>query len=150
MKFTTAAIAAFALACPAFAEDVQTAHLTFRGVDKEALYEEAVLADGTKHETGSTRHIALIDAPDYQASMFCDFDFILPPGGETPKTEFTIGDDGHTGQVKITPPTPISSLSCKGYCVQSLGICNGVGTVGPQVCCNGYCAANHCRPWDGV
>jgi len=49
-------------------------------------------------------------------------------------------------QYAVGPPQPIDSVTCSGTCLQTYGDCyvNGqyVGS-----CCNGYCAANKCRPW---
>lgn len=155
MKFTSTALSAVALlVSSSVADDApQTAHLTFRDTDKAAAYSLTVLADGT--QVGTDRDhlgtkIALVDAPDYNAAVLCDFSFATPPGAPTPKTAFTIGDDGHTGQVSIDPPTGIMSVRCEGHCVPNLGTCNGADGQPPKLCCNGYCAADHCRPWDGI
>lgn len=129
----------------------QTAHLLFRGADAQALYSMSVVADGTAHATSDTdTAVALVDAPDYNAAVLCDLDFALPAGATPPAHEFTIGDDGRTGQVKITPPTPVRAIRCQGTCVGTQGTCNGADGQGPKLCCNGYCAANLCRPWNGV
>ncbi|OAA74879.1 hypothetical protein LEL_06867 [Akanthomyces lecanii RCEF 1005] len=129
----------------------QTAHLLFRGPDAKPLYSMSVLADGAVRATSDTDSaVSLIDAPDYNAAVLCDLDFALPPGARQPEHEFTVGADGHTGQVQITPPTPVRGIRCQGSCVETLGTCNGASGQAPKLCCNGYCAANLCRPWDGV
>lgn len=131
----------------------QTAHLTFRGPDGNPLYSMSVLADGAVRATSDdgASAVSAIDAPDYNAAVLCDLDFALPPGAPgPPEHEFAVGADGHTGQVRITPPTPIRAVRCLGECVETLGTCNGASGQPPRLCCNGYCAANLCRPWDGV
>ncbi|KAJ6787625.1 hypothetical protein PWT90_08214 [Aphanocladium album] len=102
------------------ADSVQTAHLLFRDPSAAPVYNLAVLADGSMHDTGDAHTpISLVDAPDYNAATLCAFDFELADGASSPKTEFTIGDDGHTGQVKISPPTPVKGISCVGTCAST-------------------------------
>ncbi|KAJ3493641.1 hypothetical protein NLG97_g4609 [Lecanicillium saksenae] len=121
------------------------------GPGRAPVYNLSVVADGSAHDTGNAHtSISLVDAPDYNAATLCDFDFELADGAAPPKHEFTIGEDGHTGQVKISPPTPVKGIKCQGSCVSNYGTCNGADGQGPKLCCNGFCAADKCRPWDGV
>ena len=140
--------------------DVQTVHLTFHG--GPASYSMAFPADGKVYQTSMflfflffsfskinsvlTRldnniAVNIIDAPDYNAISQCTF--------YTPGEKALVGGiDTKTGagQVIIGPPQPVTGVSCVGMCVPTYSDCYRDGQyVGP--CCNGFCAANKCRPW---
>ncbi|KAM5347170.1 hypothetical protein ACJ41O_010175 [Fusarium nematophilum] len=136
------AIFASALARPGLVErdDVQTLHLTFHG--GPASYELSFPADGRRRNTNNGINVNIIDAPDYNAFSQCTF----YTDGEKTLVQ-SIGDDG-SQHVVVGPPQPIIAVSCEGMCVPTYGECydsNGQ-PVGP--CCNGFCAADRCRPWD--
>ncbi|PHH88345.1 hypothetical protein CDD83_7643 [Cordyceps sp. RAO-2017] len=121
-----------------------TAHLTFRAASSEETYTMAVLADGNPVKTGhETLAVGLVDAPDYLAQTFCNFQM----SGEA-SISSKIASDNVTQQVVIDPPQPILSVSCRGFCVGIYGACYGSDGqyVGP--CCNGVCIATRCRPWN--
>ncbi|OAA47973.1 hypothetical protein ISF_09505 [Cordyceps fumosorosea ARSEF 2679] len=147
MKSTALAILPL-LASAAPSHPPQTAHLTFLSSSLQPLYNLSVLANGIPHPSPDlTSAVARVAAPDYNAAALCALDF----GGQGPPPEhvFVIGEDGHTGQVRIEPPTAVRAISCEGVCVDNYARCDGGGR-GPRLCCNGYCAASLCRPWDGV
>lgn len=152
MKFTAATITTFALLCSASAEEeypINTANLTFYQSSGQLAYHLSVYADGGANPTHDwNTKVGYLDAPDYLASSFCHYEYNLPAGAPEPKTRDTIAPDGRTGRVVFDPPTGIRDVRCKGFCVGQQGVCNGNGVI-PKVCCNGYCAADLCRPWDG-
>lgn len=157
----TIGMAAAALAHPLEARDVQTVHLTFHG--GPASYQLALPANGQKVNTSTSspaqsslckrttadhlptppdNNIAvnIIDAPDYNAISQCTF---YTNGQKALVSGIT--PDG-LQQVIVGPPQPITAVSCEGMCVPTYGDCYANGQfVGP--CCNGFCAANKCRPW---
>ncbi|ATY62181.1 hypothetical protein A9K55_008943 [Cordyceps militaris] len=144
MRFTTLAASALTAA----PSPPQTAHLTFLDRSAAALYQLAVVADNRTYATPPSLPVARIAAPDYNAAALCDLVFAQPAAA--PEHVFVIGEDGRTGQVRIEPPTPVAGIRCAGVCVANYGTCNGADGRGPRLCCNGYCAANLCRPWNGV
>ncbi|KAI4865978.1 hypothetical protein F4820DRAFT_418278 [Hypoxylon rubiginosum] len=145
MKFSSTVLFGLGLvagshAHPLEERDVQVAHLTFHG--GPASYDLAVPADGTLVYTNNDLSISIIDAPDYNAGSQCTFN--------------TAGDkalvssiDTQTGMQSLIvgPPQPIISVSCQGSCIPTYGACfvNGQYT---GACCNGFCAATRCRPWN--
>ncbi|KPM38661.1 hypothetical protein AK830_g7924 [Neonectria ditissima] len=145
MKFTSAilGVCSFtgALARPSVEsrDSVQTVHLTFHG--GPASYTMAFPADGKVRATHKGISVNIIDAPDYNAFQQCQF---KTKGDKT--LVQSIGDGG-LQQIVVGPPQPIISVSCKGMCVPTYGECyKNNQYVGP--CCNGFCAADRCRPWD--
>ncbi|KAI0595165.1 hypothetical protein F4775DRAFT_595519 [Biscogniauxia sp. FL1348] len=145
MKFSQPLILALglfseSLAHPLDERDVQVAHFTFHG--GPASYELAVPADGSVVPTNNGISVNIIDAPDYNAIVQCTFN----TAGE--KTLVSgISPDG-IQQIIVGPPQPIISVSCQGSCVPTYGQCYGTDGqyIGP--CCNGFCAATRCRPWN--
>ncbi|KAI1100366.1 hypothetical protein F4804DRAFT_319190 [Jackrogersella minutella] len=145
MKFSNAILLSLGLivsssAHPLDERDVQVAHLTFHG--GPASYDLAVPADGTVVNTNSDISISIIDAPDYNAINQCTFN--------TASEKSLAGSiNTQTGlqSIIVGPPQPIISVSCQGSCIPTYGECftNGQYT-GP--CCNGFCAATRCRPWN--
>ncbi|ETS78577.1 hypothetical protein PFICI_10639 [Pestalotiopsis fici W106-1] len=137
MKFTLSLLGLGLLACAS--ADVQTVHLTFHG--GPAQYSLTIPADGQVYQTNNDISVSIIDAPDYNAISQCTF--------------YTVGDKTLVGgitseglqQVLVGPPQPITGVSCYGFCVGIYGDCYDINGqfVGP--CCNGYCAADKCRPW---
>ena len=148
MKFLST-IAAAALAGTAFAavpaerRDVQTAHFTFHA--GPVNYTMAVPADGNVYPTNSNLNVNIIDANDFNAYSGCTFVTNLP----VTKVQSI---DTKTGEQHIIlgPPAVVTGVSCHGFCVPNYSNCydNNGQNVGP--CCNGFCAANKCRPWNGV
>ncbi|KAI1843786.1 hypothetical protein JX266_010045 [Neoarthrinium moseri] len=145
MKFTLFAalslgVTANSNATPLDARDgVQTVHLTFHG--GPASYSLTIPADGKIHQTNNGISVNIIDAPDYNAISQCTF---YTAGQKTLVSGIT---DKGLQQVIVGPPQPITAVSCQGMCVGIYGDCydhNGQ-FVGP--CCNGFCAADKCRPW---
>lgn len=136
-----AVILGSALAHPTIEErDFQTVHLIFHA--GPASYEMAFPADGLAHPTNSDLSVNIIDAPDFYAQQ-CTFNT-----AQEKTLVFGLSHDAQPfGQVIVGPPQPIISVSCVGTCVYTYGDCyNSQGQyVGP--CCNGFCAANKCRPW---
>ncbi|KAI5463962.1 hypothetical protein BGZ63DRAFT_481218 [Mariannaea sp. PMI_226] len=120
--------------------DVQTVKLTFHG--GPASYTMEFPADGQTRQTNSDISVNIIDTPDYNAFSQCIFN----TAGEKTLVR-SIGQNG-LQQIIVGPPQPILSVSCHGMCVPTYGECyNTTGQyVGP--CCNGFCAADRCRPWD--
>jgi hypothetical protein len=87
--------------------------------------------------------VAVIEAPDYNAYSQCVF---RSAGDAQVSFTSSISPDG-TNLVLVGPPQAIVSVKCEGMCVPNHSDCYANGQpVGP--CCNGYCAANKCRPWN--
>ncbi|GAB1318126.1 hypothetical protein MFIFM68171_08336 [Madurella fahalii] len=147
MKYLALLASALGLAAasviPLEQRDVQTVHLKFRAGPAE--YDMAFPADGAERLTNSNLAVNIIEAPDYNAYSQCDFRTV--DGAEVTFAS-SISPDG-IGLVLVGPPQPIVAVSCQGMCVPNYSNCYENGQlVGP--CCNGYCAANKCRPWNGV
>ncbi|UNI22338.1 hypothetical protein JDV02_008234 [Purpureocillium takamizusanense] len=139
----SAALLSLAIAS-ASAADVQTAHLKFRASSSSETYDLVVKANGHPVDTGhADLAVRLVDAPDYLAYSLCRFATPRPV-----KLSTTIADDNVTQQVVLDPPQPVLSVSCEGMCVGTYGACYDTNGqfVGP--CCNGFCAATRCRPWN--
>jgi hypothetical protein len=84
--------------------------------------------------------VNIIDAPDYNAYGQCQF---MTAGQATLASGFS---STGVNQIHVGPPQPVLGVSCQGMCVPTYGECFRNGQyVGP--CCNGFCAANRCRPW---
>ncbi|KAL0938473.1 uncharacterized protein CTRU02_205083 [Colletotrichum truncatum] len=145
MKFAATLLANLALALPSLSQPLeerdvfQTVHLTFRG--GPASYQLNIPADGQIYPTNNDLSINIIDAPDYNAIYQCTFH----TNGEKALVS-GITPQG-IQQVIIGPPQPVTGVSCFGFCVGTYENCYGSDGqyIGP--CCNGYCAANKCRPW---
>ncbi|KAK0738019.1 hypothetical protein B0T18DRAFT_440922 [Schizothecium vesticola] len=121
------------------ADPPQTVHLTFHG--GPASYSLSFPADGVIRQTNNNIAVNIIDAPDYNALTSCTFytsgEKALV-GGVDPTTG--------AGQIIIGPPQPVTAVRCEGFCVPTYSDCYRNGQyVG--ACCNGFCAANKCRPW---
>ncbi|KAI1801329.1 hypothetical protein F4811DRAFT_534880 [Daldinia bambusicola] len=145
MKFSAIALFGVSLiagssAHPVEERNVQVAHLTFHG--GPASYDLAVPADGSVVNTNNDISVSIIDAPDYNAISQCTFN-------TADEKTLVSSIDTQTGlqSIIVGPPQPIISVSCQGSCVPTWGVCfsNGQYT-GP--CCNGFCAATRCRPWN--
>ncbi|KAI0007461.1 hypothetical protein F4779DRAFT_502716 [Xylariaceae sp. FL0662B] len=130
-----------ALTHPLEDRDVQVAHLVFHG--GPASYELDVPADGTVIPTNNGISVSIIDANDYNAFTQCTFNTL----GEKTLVSSVNTEDG-SQHVIVGPPQPIVSVSCLGMCVPVYGQCYDTNGqyVGP--CCNGFCAATRCRPWN--
>ncbi|KAI5918703.1 hypothetical protein F4810DRAFT_558420 [Camillea tinctor] len=145
MKFSQPLILALgllseSLAHPLDERDVQVAHLTFHG--GPASYTLDVPADGSVVPTNNDISVNIIDTPDYNAISQCTFN----TAGEKALVS-GISPEG-VQQIIVGPPQPIISVSCQGSCVPTYGQCYGTDGqyIGP--CCNGFCAASRCRPWN--
>ncbi|KAI2615805.1 hypothetical protein GGS26DRAFT_454570 [Hypomontagnella submonticulosa] len=119
---------------------VQVAHLTFHG--GPASYDLAVPADGTVINTNNDIAVSIIDAPDYNAINQCTFNTV----GEKTLAS-SINTQTGLQSIIVGPPQRIISVSCQGTCIATYGMCFDNGQyIGP--CCNGFCAATRCRPWN--
>ncbi|KAI1134259.1 hypothetical protein F5Y05DRAFT_422827 [Hypoxylon sp. FL0543] len=145
MKFTSSVLTALGLVAGSLAHpledrDVQVAHLTFHG--GPASYQLAVPADGSVVKTNNGISVDTIDAPDYNAINQCTFN-------TASQKTLVSSINTQTGlqSIIVGPPQPIISVSCQGSCIPTYGECytNGQYT---GACCNGFCAATRCRPWN--
>ncbi|KAI1211178.1 uncharacterized protein F4807DRAFT_419288 [Annulohypoxylon truncatum] len=145
MKFSSAILFGIGLvasssAHPLEERDVQVAHLTFHG--GPASYDLAVPADGSVVNTNNDISVSIIDAPDYDAITQCTFN-------TASEKTLVSSIDTQTGlqSIIVGPPQPIISVSCNGACTPTYGVCfDGGKYLAP--CCNGFCAATRCRPWN--
>ncbi|RYP64625.1 hypothetical protein DL770_009160 [Monosporascus sp. CRB-9-2] len=146
MQFFKATILGLSLATASLSQpledrQVQIITLTFHG--GAASYELAVPTDGTVIPTNNNMDVSIIDTPDYNAISQCTFN----TAGVADLQPYVTPDG--LQQIIVGPPQPIISVSCEGTCVPTWGECYINGQwVGP--CCDGFCAANRCRPWNIV
>ncbi|KAI8245338.1 hypothetical protein K4K55_002338 [Colletotrichum sp. SAR 10_96] len=145
MKFAATLLTALAFVLPALGhpleerDDVQTVHLTFHG--GPASYDLAIPADGNTYPTNNNIAIDKIDANDYFAYSNCQFN----TAGEKTLVQ-SINNQNGDQAIIVGPPQPIISVSCQGFCLGIYGDCYKNGQF-VALCCNGFCAANKCRPW---
>ncbi|KAK3997857.1 hypothetical protein QBC44DRAFT_354347 [Cladorrhinum sp. PSN332] len=146
MKYLTVLAAALGLASagaiPLEERDVQTVQLTFYA--GPTSYTMSIPADGTTHPTNQNNlNVNIIGSTNYDIFRLCKFNYKPPASG----TVTLVGSvSSNENQVLVGPPAPIISVSCQGFCVPIYSDCYRNGQfVG--LCCNGYCAANKCRPW---
>ncbi|KAM3069000.1 hypothetical protein ACMFMG_004175 [Clarireedia jacksonii] len=139
MRFSIPALALAtltgALAAPT---DFFGVDITFAG--GPASYELTIPADGQVHPTGNDLSVSLIRSSNFDVYHLCTFYH---------DSDVTLVNNG--GIVSVGPPTPITGVSCpitEGNCIPTYGDCYSpftgqfLGT-----CCDGYCAANKCRPF---
>ncbi|KAK4463512.1 hypothetical protein QBC42DRAFT_337523 [Cladorrhinum samala] len=135
-------LASTASAVPLEERAVQTVNLKFYA--GPATYTMTIPADGQVHPTNhNDLNVNIIESSDYDIFRLCQFHYD-PPASGTVTLVSSIA--GNANQVFVGPPTPIKSVSCQGVCLTIYQDCYINGQfVAP--CCNGYCAANKCRPW---
>ncbi|RYP08223.1 hypothetical protein DL764_002038 [Monosporascus ibericus] len=133
-------LAAASLSQPLEDRQIEVLFFTFHG--GPASYELGVPADGTLIPTNHNDFsVNIIDVPGYNAIEQCTFN----TAGQATLRPY-VSQDGMQ-QIIVGPPQPIISVSCEGNCVPTYGQCYINGQfVGP--CCDGFCAANRCRPWN--
>ncbi|KAK0721272.1 hypothetical protein B0T21DRAFT_294849 [Apiosordaria backusii] len=140
LTFLTAALVGLASATPTPAieeRDVQTVSITFRG--GPASYSLTFPANGQEVLTNNALSVSIIES-SYLISSFCTF---TTDGQKALQPSIS---SGGLNQLFVGPPQPIRSVRCQGFCLPVYGDCYRNGQyVGP--CCNGFCAANKCRPW---
>ncbi|KAK4166904.1 hypothetical protein QBC43DRAFT_367826 [Cladorrhinum sp. PSN259] len=120
----------------------QTVHLTFYA--GPTSYTMTIPADGNTYPTNhNDLNINIIGSTDYDIYRLCKFNYAPPASGTVTLVSSIAGNEN---QVFVGPPVPIVSVSCQGFCLTTYQDCYRNGQfVG--LCCNGYCAANKCRPW---
>ncbi|KAK4446808.1 hypothetical protein QBC34DRAFT_410875 [Podospora aff. communis PSN243] len=124
----------------------QQVHLIFHAAPVQ--YEMTVPADGKFHATPNNGlNVNLIDAPDFNIEQ-CEFHTVKgSPATYVWQTTAspTVGT-WRISQYAVGPPQIITGVTCKGTCLGVYSTCyeNGQFLGG---CCNGYCAANKCRPY---
>ncbi|KAI8627093.1 hypothetical protein F5Y19DRAFT_188558 [Xylariaceae sp. FL1651] len=127
-------------ACPTTAQMV---HLVFHG--GPASYDLTIPADGLPHPTNNGLNINLIDAPDFNIE-WCTFTTHQPVALVWQTTPSPTMPSWLISQYAVGPPQPIDSVRCSGTCLSTYSTCYDNGMyIGS--CCNGYCAADKCRPW---
>lgn len=111
--------------------------------------------------------VNVILSSDYDPIHFCSF---KTTGQATLAASLTQrqADPWPINVVNVGPPQPIISVTCSGFCLGIYGEFSGRGifyrasltsecvadncynSQGQYVgsCCNGFCAANKCRPWN--
>ncbi|KAK3355418.1 hypothetical protein B0H65DRAFT_414648 [Neurospora tetraspora] len=118
----------------------QIAHFYFQAA--ATGYNLTVPADGNWYPTNNGLNVNIITALDFTVTQ-CEFAthqqvafaYQLSGADPYPKEQFAVG-----------PPQPIDRVRCHGYCLQIYQDCYKNGQfVGS--CCNGFCAANKCRPY---
>ncbi|ROV88881.1 hypothetical protein VSDG_08941 [Cytospora chrysosperma] len=151
--FTTLSLAALASghALPRVEEqlherDFQSVTLVFQAA--AASYNMTIPADGQEYFTNSDLNVNLIDAPDFDAYRLCTFKTgnevtLAPSITQRPEDLWPIN------QIAVGPPQAIVSVTCSGTCLGIYDDCYN-STIGMYIgsCCNGFCAANKCRPWN--
>ncbi|KUI58993.1 hypothetical protein VP1G_06239 [Cytospora mali] len=126
--------------------DFQSVTLVFQAA--AASYNLTILADGQEHFTNSDLNVNLIDAPDFDAYHLCSFKTGNGEATLVPSLTQRPEDPWPINQIAVGPPQAIVSVTCSGTCVGVYGDCFN-STNGQYIgsCCDGFCAANKCRPW---
>lgn len=126
-------------------ETPQTAHFTFHSTSS-STYDLDVLTDGSPQLTKKDCKVVSVDINDYNANTQCVFkdtsdkeiEGELRIDNETGDQSLSFGEEGKV----------VKSVSCEGMCLGIYADCYDPSAgmnLGP--CCNGFCAANKCRPW---
>ncbi|KAK5652816.1 hypothetical protein OQA88_9482 [Cercophora sp. LCS_1] len=121
----------------------QQVHLIFHAAPVQ--YEMTIPADGKFHATPNNGlNVNLIDAPDFNIDQ-CEFHTKTQATFVWQTTPSGVGD-WRISQYAVGPPQIITGVTCRGTCLSVYSTCfeNGTYLGG---CCNGYCAANKCRPY---
>ncbi|KAK0619444.1 hypothetical protein B0T14DRAFT_430632 [Immersiella caudata] len=124
----------------------QQVHLIFRAAPVQ--YEMAIPADGKLYPTPKNGlNVNLIDAPDFNIDQ-CEFHTVK----ESPVTYVWQTTNSlsvaswRISQYAVGPPQIITGVTCRGTCLGVYSTCFENGQFLGE-CCNGYCAANKCRPY---
>jgi len=121
----------------------QGAHLIFHAAPVQ--YEMTVPADGHFHPTPNNGlNVNLIDAPDFNIDQ-CEFHTKGPATFVWQTVPSGVGD-WRISQYAVGPPQIITGVTCRGTCLGVYSTCYESGMF-LGTCCNGYCAANKCRPY---
>ncbi|KAK0705530.1 hypothetical protein B0H67DRAFT_499303 [Lasiosphaeris hirsuta] len=119
----------------------QQVHLVFHAAPVQ--YDLTIPADGKFHTTKNGLNVNLIDAPDFNIDQ-CEFKTAGPATYVWQTTPSVY--DWQISQYAVGPPQPIQGVTCHGRCLGVYSTCYENGTYLGS-CCNGYCAANKCRPY---
>ncbi|PSR92434.1 hypothetical protein BD289DRAFT_428883 [Coniella lustricola] len=115
-----------------------------------AAYSLNITADGQEYFTNSDLSINAILAPDYNPNAYCTF--TTASGGAVafePSLVQRPGiDEFPINELVVGPPQPIVSVTCDGFCLGVYGECVDFQGQYTAPCCNGFCAATRCRPWN--
>lgn len=151
MQFSTPTLAlllsTLASANPHSARDdaPQTAHFTFH-TTSSSTYDLDVLTDGSAQITNKNAKVVSVDINDYNAQSQCIF-----KDASDAEIEGELKIDTETGDQSLSfgeGGKVVKSVSCEGLCIGIYSDCYDPSAgmnLGP--CCNGFCAANKCRPW---
>ena len=122
-------------------DPVQTAHLTLHSA--AAQYTLAVPADGSVVPTDVDNIINIIEVSDFFAFTNCKF-------GTDDPVALVDNIDLTTGatDISVGPPSTITNISCEGTCLETFENCVDENGQFVGVCCNGFCAADKCRPFN--
>ncbi|KFH40617.1 hypothetical protein ACRE_086880 [Hapsidospora chrysogenum ATCC 11550] len=149
MKFTqsflTSGLLAGALAAPSrvIPADVQVAHFQFNGESES--YKLNVTADGKVYQTKKDIPVKNINIDDYNANEQCVF---KTTGGKKLDPQFETNSNDGSQMLVLEEAKPIVSVACEGTCIGIYGLCYSENNQPLGLCCNGFCAAKHCRPWN--
>lgn len=151
---TVLALAALASAHAISLADTQALHsrafqpvaLTFQA--GPVSYRLELVADGQEYFINNDLNVNLITAPDFDAYRLCTFKTASDEVTFAPSLTQRPEDFWPINQIAVGPPQNIVSVTCSGTCVGVYGDCYN-STTGQYIgsCCNGFCAANKCRPW---
>ncbi|KAJ4396373.1 hypothetical protein N0V93_000592 [Gnomoniopsis smithogilvyi] len=127
------------------ANSVNSVHLSF--VQGSQSYNLMIPADGREYYTDYTMDISLIRSDNYDPFQYCHFktqggDVALVSGLAQRTRDFW-----PINEVAVGPPTPIVSVKCSGFCLAIAEDCTDSQGESTGPCCNGFCAANKCRPY---
>ncbi|KAF7885135.1 hypothetical protein EAF00_010953 [Botryotinia globosa] len=124
------------VAAPANYFDVD---ITFIG--GPASYSLTIPADGQFHATNNPLSISLIRSSNFDVYNLCTF-----------YHDNAVALVNNGGIISVGPPTPITGVSCQvtdERCIPNYSDCYRNGQFLGS-CCDGFCAANKCRPFSGV
>ncbi|KAF3769151.1 hypothetical protein M406DRAFT_234725, partial [Cryphonectria parasitica EP155] len=123
----------------------QPVSLIFQG--GPASYSLNITADGEEYFTDNDLSVSLILSPNYDPYHYCTFKTasqvaFAPSLVQRPEDLFPINE------IAVGPPQPIISVKCSGVCLGVYGECYNIQGQYVAPCCNGFCAATRCRPWN--
>ncbi|KAH8785201.1 hypothetical protein F5883DRAFT_83950 [Diaporthe sp. PMI_573] len=126
--------------------DFQRVSLNFQA--GPVSYRMEFVADGQEYFTNNDLNVNLITAPDFDAYRLCTFKTASDEVTFAPSLTQQPGDPWPINQIAVGPPQKIVSVTCSGTCIGIYGDCYN-STNGQYIgsCCNGFCAANKCRPF---
>ncbi|CAD6443458.1 3de85bb1-28ca-40a6-a6d2-c913737ebea1 [Sclerotinia trifoliorum] len=143
MQFSTLLTLGLAAISGVAAAPTDSFNIDITFIGGPASYNLTVPATGYTQLTSNALSVSLIRSSNFDVFHLCTFSFASPA---------TLVNNG--GIISVGPPTPITAVSCPPTdqrCIPNYNDCYS-STTGQFLgsCCDGFCAANKCRPFSGV